>query len=487
MTTIFAPLPRWTILFDAFHGPQRTAVIEAQRGIQYYLPYVVNIQLAAKSDLSTLEHVLIIGKADSCPALAEVLSQRKLTPSKIPGSFVVHIGSNSLKTDTRLIAIHGADDAGVLHGVAEFLAILSKGGVALDLPGARRARIDGMFDQTVVSSPAIAERGLWTWGYVIYDYRGYLDQMVRLKLNTLTMWNDVVPVNMAEILTYAHDRGIKVHAGFHWGWGIPDLDLSKSEHRQQIHDSVIKTYLEQYADLAIDGLYFQTITEHHGQELAGRSVAAWCCDLINPIARDLWAMRPGMPIQFGLHASSIGEHYTDLEPLDPRITITWEDAGVLPFSINPQPDNHGLGLKLDCLSTLDYAKRLAKWRPASRFAMVPKGWLMLRWGVEFEHHGPFICGERQGEFICDRLQARQSEWAWKNQLWFQHFPLAAHFYRELVANSPGGMLVTALVEDALLEARIQPSVALFADMLWNPHQTDAELMARALLPYVGGV
>jgi hypothetical protein len=36
----------------------------------------------------------------------------------------------------------------------------------------------------------------------------------------------------------------------------------------------------------------------------------------------------------------------------------------------------------------------------------------------------------------------------------------------------------------MFEARIQPSVSLFAETLWNPRQSDAELLSRAMRPYV---
>ena len=45
------------------------------------------------------------------------------------------------------------------------------------------------------AAPALENRGLWTWGYVIYDYRRYLDNMARLKLNMLVVWNDCAPRN----------------------------------------------------------------------------------------------------------------------------------------------------------------------------------------------------------------------------------------------------------------------------------------------------
>lgn len=36
------------------------------------------------------------------------------------------------------------------------------------------------------SRPAVKNRGIWTWGHVIYDYRSFIDNMVMLKLNTAT-------------------------------------------------------------------------------------------------------------------------------------------------------------------------------------------------------------------------------------------------------------------------------------------------------------
>ena len=478
-------IKRWTLFHGAFTGPERTAAIELQRGAQFHLPYVIPVR-PASCGTEGAESLLLVGTVASNPVLGKLLIQLKAAAPTAPGSYLLHVGPNPLQADTRVIAVIGADAAGTLHGVAEMLAVISDGGVPLDMPVARRARIDGLQDLHVLSVPAVAQRGLWTWGYVIYDYRRYIDHMVRLRMNTLTMWNDVVPVNMAEIITYAHDRGISVHAGFQWGWGIKELDISKAADRATIRDSVLKTWRDQYADLAIDGLYFQTITEHTTQEFEGRSVASWCCELINPIARELWQLRPNLSIQFGLHATSIAERFTDLDQLDPRLTITWEDAGALPFAVNPKPEGHNAALSHGYEATLAYAKRLAQWRPGSRFAMVPKGWMMLRWGVEFANHGPFICGERDARFIRDRLAARQGEWDWNNQLWYRNYPLAARFYRELLAVAPQGVLATGLVEDALFEERIQPSVSLFAESLWNPHQSDAEILIRAMRPYARG-
>ena len=117
--------------------------------------------------------------------------------------------------------------------------------------------------------------------------------------------------------------------------------------------------------------------------------------------------------------------------------------------------------------------------------MVPKGWTNLDWRNEFENHGAFILGERSPEFIERRLRDRQPYWDRVNDLWLANYPVAARFYREILDCGPPRTTVTALVEDGLFEARIQPSVALFAETVWNPSRDERELLRRALFPYNG--
>lgn len=109
--------------------------------------------------------------------------------------------------------------------------------------------------------------------------------------------------------------------------------------------------------------------------------------------------------------------------------------------------------------------------------------MCLRWDDEFAKHGPFLLGERAPAFLRERLAARQPEWESRNLQWFRHFPLAARFYREVAAVNPH-VIATGLVEDGLLDARIQPSVALFGETIWNPHRSDADLLAAAMRPYL---
>jgi len=40
-----------------------------------------------------------------------------------------------------------------------------------------------------------------------------------------------------------------------------------------------------------------------------------------------------------------------------------------------------------------------------------------------------------------------------------------------------------LIEDGLFEESIQPSVALFAETIWNPRRSDREILQQAMSPY----
>jgi hypothetical protein len=468
---------RWTVLYGGNRAVERQAVVDLYRALQFHVPYVLPIVAAKDVDPGDFEHVVLVGTAGSNPVLADLVARGVIPAPSGAQGYTLWIGKTPWDDRYRLIAVVGADTAGVLYGVQELLASLSAANVPLDKPLKRRAALVDLPDRVSVEAPAIPDRGLWTWGYVIYDYRRFLDNMVRLKLNMLTVWNSEAPLNLPEILTYAHDRGIKVIVGYNWGWGHK-LSLTSAEDCAVIKRLALDTYRKEYADHPIDGIYFQTITEHHEKVQDGRTVAARCCEMVNDIASELYAMAPNLSVQFGLHATSIREHYTDLAALDPRMIITWEDAGALPFSYAPNPQ---LGDGYE--ATLAYAKQLAAFRPGSTFAMVPKGWTCLRWEDEFAKHGPFLLGERDPAYLRERLTARQGEWNSVNAQWLRNFPLAARFYREILEINPR-ILSTGLVEDGMFEARIQPGVSLFAEMLWNPRQSDADLLVRAMRPYV---
>ncbi len=477
------PGPRWELVFGSFDGVERSAVVALQQILQYYVPYTLVVRPAGGVRTAELEHAAVIGTPSSNTLLAGLIAAGHLVAPDGEEGYSLALLDSPWKPGCRLLAVAGTDERGALYGAHEAAARLFSGGTLLDgFGGADRAghpaRSGSFADR---ESPSVRNRGLWTWGYAITSYRGYLDNMARLKMNALTIWNDRVPHNMRDVIEAAHARGIRVTLGFHWGWGHKgSLDLSSAGDRRRIRETVLETYASQYADLPHDGIYFQTLTEHKDLELRGRSTAHWACQLANETAGALLERHPGLAIQFGLHATSIGENYRDLAGLDPRVAIVWEDCcGQIPYTYHPAQD---VEVTADFETMLDYSRRIAAFRPGLEFSLVPKGWTCIRWQNDFENHGAFILGEQNRLRSRERLMMRQNEWDRINAHWFENFPLAARFYRELLAVNPV-LSATGLVEDGLFEEMIQPSVALFAETIWNPARPDGEILRRALRPY----
>lgn len=477
--------PRWSIVYGDYQGVTQFAVNEIQAALQELLPYVVEVRSAGDPALDLSSPIVLVGEPETNRYIAELTRQGQLHPGNTPESYHLRAMDSPWSGGVRLVAIAGAGPRGVLYGVGDFNARILGQHILNENPAHWRRDLDALPDYSFEESPAWENRGLWTWGYVIYDYRRFLDNMARLRMNLLMIWNDCPPVNIREVIEYARLRGVRIILGFHWGWGLEGIDLHRSTDRDTVRDMVVQTYRTQYADLDIDGIYFQTLTEHHQTEKDGVSTASVVCALVNDTARAIYALRPDLRIYFGLHATSIRDHYTEFSMLDPRVAICWEDAGSIPFSYRPHvpADAPADGWNATPEATLDYAAHIATFRPGAEFSFVPKGWINLRWPDEFEHHGPFILGERRSGWIRRRLDERSPEWIRRRADWFANAGHAARFYRGIRNATSATLTAAALVEDGMFEARIDPSVSLFAQMVWNPYRPDAEIQTEAMSPY----
>jgi hypothetical protein len=466
--------PRWSIAYGSQEDETNFALEELYRAVQSFLPYVLEVQPAWQVDPLTFSgHLILLGTPQDNLHVQKLEETGRLQlPPHLQG-ISLQCSTSTTNASLRRVTVAGRSPAGVLHAVETFIThVLSDLWPEEADQDILRASLDTLPTFSLNESPAIPERGLWTWGYVIYDYRRFLDHMARLRFNCLTIWNDIPPLNTRQLIDYAHERGIKIILGFPWGWGM-DYDLADPEARQQIQALAIKHYQKHIQTLKPDGIYFQSLTEHNHLELAGRSVASLTCDLVNQVAARLYTLEPALDIRFGLHATSIRQRFNDLAELDPRITIVWEDAGALPYTYTPSLEGNGLSFE----QTLDYSRRLAAFRPGSTFAMVAKGWTCLDWEHEFEHHGPYLIGVRNPAYTQRRLESKAARWQEVNTLWERYLPQALQFYRSILEVSQGRTSVIALLEDGLFEETIQPSVAAFAEALWNP-AADADEMLR---------
>lgn len=322
------------------------------------------------------------------------------------------------------------------------------------------------YDESFV--PYIKERALWTWGYVIYNYRGYIDNMLKLKLNTLIIWNDFPPVNASELVEYAHKKGIKIIWGFEWGWdtNCAEIDISDIN---AISDNVIATYEKYYAHLGGDGIYFQTFTETDKESLNGILIADAAVNLVNSTSAKLLDKYPNLHIQFGLHATSVKNKLEYIKKVDDRVMILWEDCGAFPYDYIPK--------KIENFDeTAAFSKEIENLRSGS-FGALFKGMTALDW-TSFKHQpGSFVIGEYEKDFIAAKLKEKQKIWKYVQSYWISN----AKYVKSTVENFNDTTLVAALVEDGVFDEKVWFPVAVYAEILWNPHRSTEDILTETAL------
>jgi hypothetical protein len=326
-------------------------------------------------------------------------------------------------------------------------------------------------------TPAIAHRALWTWGHVIYDYRKYFENMAKLRLNEVVIWNDRLPINSKDVVDYAHALGIKVIWGFAWGWGVKcDEVLEKFDEtgRAALKENVLSTFKNDYMNSGCDGIYFQSFTELAVDNVGGVLIADIVTDLVNELSGELLALCPDLHIQFGLHASSVKTHLDVIAKVDKRVHIVWEDCGAFPY-------NYWVDKVADFDETLNLTKKLVALRGESeKFGAVFKGMAKLDWNI-FEHfESSYVLGEKTKQYIEKRQREKANLWKSLQGSWLKYADLARQTVLEIAkADDP---IVEALVEDGAFENQILLPTALYAEMLWSP-ETDANTLLEQVAQY----
>lgn len=316
--------------------------------------------------------------------------------------------------------------------------------------------------------PYIQNRALWTWGYVIYDYKRYLDHMLELKLNMLVIWNDYPPVNAKEIVSYAHKLGIKIIWGFAWGWDTSweHVDLTNLD---AITKRVTETYKKDYAHLEGDGIYFQTFTETSDETIGGIVIAEAAVQLVNQTSAALLEEFPGLKIQFGLHATSVKNRLEVIRKVDKRVTVIWEDCGAFPYHYIPK--------NIENFSETEAFTDKIKNLNGGGFGAVLKGLTCLDWSTFVHQPGKYVMGCRSEEFIRKRTQEKQKIWKYVQAYWIRN---AAYAYK-LIQSFDRDTVVMALVEDGMFEENIWYPVALYAEMLWHKDADIKDILCDTVL------
>ncbi len=421
---------------------------------------------------------IYIGRTDTHPILKKYADLGVISvPDKAEG-YAVYVGKARGGEESDIILIAGKDESGVLYGCADFCTrYLAYLGYPCIFETAFFDRIleKPLYPYSVSEYPRIPTRAIWTWGHKIYDYRGFFENMARLRLNEIVIWNDRCPINAEDIVSYAHSLGIKVVWGFAWGWDQSsklERTVAESDDAMlaRIKAQVLKTFEEEYAGNG-DGIYFQSFTEIHKASVNGNSVAERVTKLVNETAGALLSRYPELHIQFGLHATSVRTQTEIIAKTDPRIYIVWEDCGAFPYAyLTDQTEGFD--------ETLDFTKKLLTLRGENeRFGAVLKGLVCLDWGAFVHFHHPYVMGEHPRAFITRRTEQKRELWKTVTSGWMRN----AEYARKTVAAVAEGAkapILELLVEDGCFEEKIPFPVALMTDFLWNPEQDTAAEMER---------
>ncbi|MBQ3554207.1 MAG: hypothetical protein IJA08_05950 [Clostridia bacterium] len=371
------------------------------------------------------------------------------------------------------VEITAEDEANLLYAVSDFKNIYLPFNNSRDKDRVvdfyvRKPFLEPLKPVEISSCPRIKRRGLWTWGHTIYDYKKYIDNMVTLKLNTLIIWNDFVPVNIGDVIDYAHDHGVKIYLGFAWGWDTSDVKVNISD-TLCLTEHVVNKYQKEYKNLSCDGIYFQSFTEKTADNIDGVNIADAVITFVNRTAEKIFEMNPECEILFGLHAMSVLERIEEFKKIDERISIIWEDLGAFPYHNSPS-ETDGF------TKTKELNIKIRDLRDAG-FGCVLKSNYRLNW-FDFEHQaGPYIMGvteekvrKKKLDTVKPLLRTIQADWI-KN----------AELAKRLISDFNEDSIVTVLAEDGMFEECITYPMALYAQMMWDCERPTEEIMHQAAL------
>ena len=329
-------------------------------------------------------------------------------------------------------------------------------------------------------APAIQTRSIFTWGHPINDYRQYIDNMAKLHLNQLIIWNDYVPLNAKEISDYAHSYGIEVIWGYAWGWSTAIHKQSITmEALEELKKNVIKEFEENYAPMGLDGIYFQSFTEIDQEYLGGVLIAKVVTEFVNDVTNTLLEKYPKLKIQFGLHARSVKKHLDELAKVDRRVEILWEDCGCFPYHYLPIVEN-----EQEFEETLAFTEKIITLRGDAPMGLVFKGMMTIDWDFDYNdghqmfvnQRGPYILGENSDSVVKHDKQLRRNIWRYFYGEWTVYGKYAQRVARLAERLTKGNINLCMVCEG---DGGIYLPEAICSEIFWNPDEKFENIVMRS--------
>lgn len=430
--------------------------------------YTIHVLECEKAETAIIDkNSVVIGLYNE-----NLIIQRYIERTEIKeDGYVVKVIDNPEMEGLKLVLITANDPAALFYGAVDFVddyfvkAAPQHGGLHI---------ADEIFEGNLInyynsSAPVIKTRSVFTWGHPINDYRDYIENMARLKLNQLIIWNDYVPLNAKDVVNYAHEFGIDVIWGFAWGWSrkCANIDISSLDN---LAEKIIKTFEEQYRDLGGDGIYFQSFTELQTDKIGDKLIAEVVTDFVNTVSGKLLDRYPDLFIQFGLHASSVKDHLEFISKVDERIEIMWEDCGSFPYGYHPIVND-----EKEFEKTVEFTDKILTLRDNGLVGMLFKGFMTLDWSRFVHQKGPFVLGGSSPRVIQHDIEMLKPIWRRLQSGWLQNgeyaYKMAQHIFEH------GNKKVTIGMAGQFAGGTWFPE-ALCAQILWECDKPYAEIFNK---------
>lgn len=481
---------RWVIVTESYCGVLRKGVELLNETVTDLYKDFLSVYTIDSLETGILENsnVILVGK-NTATLIQKLIDNGQITPCTKAQGYSAKVMENPWNAEKQMVVIAGSDDHGAVYGCVDFCNQycgyhVYKCGKYLDCM--TKGFFDTPFHEKLpaweqISAPDVQDRGIWTWGHTIYDYRAFFENMLRLKLNEVVIWNDYAPINADEIVNYAHELGIKLIWGFAWGWGVDcntsaQLDDASLKH---LKDQIIAKYEREYAHSNCDGIYFQSFTELHTTHIGEKLIAETVVDLVNDTAGALLDKYPDLHIQFGLHAWSVKEHTQYIAKVDPRVYIVWENCGAFPFEgeFAEVGDERNAG---DLTETRKFVEKIAVLRGKDdRFGAVLKGMTALDWSTFIHQQPALIIGKRSRRFMAERTRERNRLWQFRQTNWIRHVEYVRLIVQSMLKDKDY-MNIQGLVEDGMFETEISLPVAIYAETLWDCRKDGMETVQQVM-------
>ena len=463
----------WEIVYSRYEGMQAKAMqlLSAEVGYRVtrdpgvYTLYV--LPCTKESEVMPEKCAIVIGLREESAILSKYIR-----PEEVPeNGYCLRVMKNPSDNRYNWILIAGADDRSLYYGAADFLDHYLVQHSHYPMCDSNETLDFELPDSTHISAPQTQRRMIFTWGHPINDYRLFMRNMARLKLNEVIIWNDYCPVNAREITDYAHEWGIRVIWGFAWGWidGCGRIRIIDDNYLAEVKNTVLERFEKEYAPLGVDGIYFQSFTERGDSEIGGRSIAETVVKLVNETAGTLLERHPGLTIQFGLHADSVRGRLEEIAKTDPRVEIIWENHDAFPLNSEPdfQPE-HAFE------KTSEFVRAVIGLRPGAKTGILYKGYCTLDWSKFVYQRGPFLLGEAHPRLIAHDTALRAQRWKFLAGQWMQYGEAAQKMTKFIHALDPEGRVALGMA--GMFDDGIWFPEAVSSHMFWNSDGTYGETM-----------